>query len=96
MALYVSDGDDEFMKCAAIFRGLISHTATQWAAFIFHACGSVTPGSPLMWQAEAQPKMRQRGKTQKVKQSTMWCGRGGGFLVVQVSRGDEGAQKRLA
>lgn len=60
----------------AIFRGLISHTATQLATFIFHACGSVTPGSPLMWQEEAQTRMRQREREkaegwQKVKQSTM-------------------------
>lgn len=52
----------------AIFGGLISHTAMQLAAFIFRACGSVTPGSPLMWQAEAQTKMRQReGRLRKSK-----------------------------
>lgn len=54
----------------AIFRGLISHTATQLAAFIFHACGSVTPGSPLMWQAEAQTRMRQRERKQR--ESKRW------------------------
>lgn len=49
----------------AIFRGLISHTATQLAAFIFHACGSMTPGSPLMWQAEAKTRLRQRERRQR-------------------------------
>jgi len=61
----------------AIFRGLISHTATQLAAFIFHACGSVTPGSPLMWQAEAQTRMRQREirlRDSKRWNSLQWVG----------------------
>lgn len=67
----------------AIFRGLISHTATQLAAFIFHACGSVTPGSPLMWQAEAQTRMRQkerRLRNSKRWNSRQWKGGAAGFL----------------
>jgi len=47
----------------AIFRGLISHTAMELATFIFHACGSMTPGSPLMWQADAQ----NQDETERVK-----------------------------
>lgn len=84
----------------AIFRGLISHTATQLAAFIFHACGSVTPGSPLMWQAEAQTRMRQRERRlrdSKRWNSLQWKGGLRFFLLCRFRGGmrgrDEGVQK---
>lgn len=86
MLLYVSETDEVY---GAIFRGLISHTATQLAAFIFHACGSVTPGSPLMWQAEAQTRMRQRERRlrdSKRWNSLRWEGGLEISLLVQVSR----------
>lgn len=54
----------------AIFRGLISYTAMELAAFIFSACGSVTPGSPLMWQEKAQTRMRQR--EWRLRDSNRW------------------------
>lgn len=78
----------------AIFRGLISHPATQLAAFIFHACGSVTPGSPLMWQAEAQTKMRQReGRLRKRERWKSTMGGGGLFWWCRFRRGTRERKK---